>query len=58
MDQRCWGLALTLTLFLWIGVLGPATPGRAATVNHEIWADLLGKYITPDGVDYTGFKKE
>jgi hypothetical protein len=58
MNQRFMGLAKILTLFLWIGVLGPATQSRAATVNHEIWADLLGKYITPDGVDYTGFKKE
>jgi hypothetical protein len=58
LNQRYLGLALILTLFLLIGAHGPTTQSRAATVNHEIWADLLGKYITPDGVDYSGFKKE
>ena len=58
MNQRYLGLALILTLFLLIGAHGPTTQSRAATVNHDIWADLLGKYITPDGVDYSGFKKE
>ena len=57
MNQRYLGLVLILTLFLLIGALGPAKQSRAATVNHDIWADLLGKYITPDGVDYSGFKK-
>ncbi len=32
-------------------------PSQASTVNHEIWAELLGKYIKPGGVDYAGFKK-
>ena len=58
MNQRYLGLAFTLTLFLLIGAPGPATLSRAATVDHEIWAGLLGKYVTPDGVDYSGFKKE
>jgi len=51
---------LTVILFisLFIGAFGAAAPTQAATVNHEIWADLLGKYITPGGVDYTGFKTE
>ena len=58
MKQRYLGLALVLTLFLLIQVLLPAKQCQAATVNHGIWAELLGKYVTPDGVDYTGFKKE
>jgi hypothetical protein len=40
------------------GMLGPAEPVRAFTVNHEIWAELLGRYAKPGGVDYSGFKAE
>ena len=58
MKKLYFRLVLILTLSLVIGTLGSASPNRASTVNHEIWADLLGKYIKPDGVDYTGFKKE
>lgn len=58
MNQRYLGLALIITLSLVVGTLGSATPGQASTVNHEIWAKLLGKYVKPGGVDYAGFKKE
>jgi hypothetical protein len=58
MIQRYLGLALASLLLFLIGALGPATHSRAATVNHEIWADLLGKYVKPGGVDYSGFKTE
>ena len=47
-----------ITIFLMAGTFGPALPGQASTVDHEIWAGLLGKYITPGGVDYTGFKTD
>ena len=57
MNQRYLGLALIITLSLVVGTLGSATPGQASTVNHEIWAKLLGKYVKPGGVDYAGFKK-
>ena len=40
------------------GMLGSAEPVRAVTVNHEIWAELLGRYAKPGGVDYSGFKSE
>ena len=58
MNQRYLGLALIMNLSLVVGTLGSATPGQASTVNHEIWAKLLGKYVKPGGVDYAGFKKE
>ena len=58
MNQRYLGLALIITLSLVVGRPGLAAPGQASTVNHEIWAELLGKYVKPGGVDYTGFKKE
>ncbi|MGD8993246.1 MAG: DUF547 domain-containing protein [Desulfobacterales bacterium] len=58
MIQRYLGLALASLLLFLIGALGPATHSRAATVNHEIWADLLSNYITTAGVDYAGLKKE
>ncbi len=58
MYQRYFWLAFILILSLVVGTLGSASAGWASTVDHDIWADLLGKYIKPDGVDYTGFKKE
>ena len=58
MNQRYFRPVLVLTVSLVVGSLGLQTTSRASTVNHEIWADLLEKYIKPGGVDYTGFKKE
>ena len=56
MVVRFLGLVFIMIIFLLAGTFGSALPSRASTVNHEIWAELLGKYITPGGVDYTGFK--
>ncbi len=58
MDKRYSGFAFILTISLVVGIFGPAGPSRASTVNHEVWADLLGKYITTGGVNYAGFKSE
>ncbi len=58
MNQRVLGYAFILIVFLVAGPLGSAVPSQASTVNHDIWAELLGKYIKPDGVNYTGFKKD
>jgi hypothetical protein len=58
MNKRYLGLAFMITLSLVIGTFGAAGARQASMVNHEIWADLLGKYVKPDGVDYTGFKTE
>ena len=40
------------------GTMGFVEFARAATVNHEIWAELLNKFVQKDGVDYSGFKSE
>jgi hypothetical protein len=40
------------------GAFGFPGSSQASMVSHDIWADLLGKYIRPDGVDYSGFRKE
>jgi hypothetical protein len=58
MNQRNFGLAVIISISLVTGIFGSAASSRASTVNHDIWADLLGKYITPNGVNYTGFKKD
>jgi hypothetical protein len=58
MDRRYLGIAVTITLSFVIGTLGSAASSRTSAVNHEIWAELLGKYVTADGVNYTGFKKD
>ena len=58
MIKRYYGLIFFMTISLVAGTFGPAFSGQASTVNHEIWADLLEKYITPGGVNYTGFKTE
>ena len=58
MIKRYSGLVYITTIFLLTGTFGPAISSWASTINHEIWADLLEKYIKPDGVDYTGFKTE
>lgn len=47
-----------IAIFLVAAILGSPEPSQASTVNHEIWADLLGKYVKPGGVDYSGFKTE
>ena len=41
-----------------LGIFSQAEQTAAATVDHEIWAELLGKYVKAEGVDYTGFKSE
>jgi len=56
MVVRFLGLVFIMIIFLLSGTFGSALPSNASTVNHEIWAELLGRYITPGGVDYTGFK--
>ncbi|MGD8342077.1 MAG: DUF547 domain-containing protein [Desulfobacterales bacterium] len=56
MDRRFLRLVVAMTLALIIGPLESTASSRASTVNHEIWAELLANYITPDGVNYTGFK--
>ena len=58
MTKRYYGLIFFMTISLVAGTFGPAFSSQASTVNHEIWADLLEKYITPGGVNYTGFKTE
>ena len=58
MNQRNFGLAVIISISLVTGIFGSAASSRASTVNHEIWAELLGKYITPNGVNYTGFRKD
>jgi hypothetical protein len=50
-------MAVIITLLV-TGTFGSAASSRAATVNHEIWAELLAKYVTSEGVNYTGFKKD
>jgi hypothetical protein len=50
-------LSMGLIVFVF-GSFGFATSTQASMVSHDIWADLLGKYIKTDGVDYAGFKKE
>jgi hypothetical protein len=47
-----------IAIFLVAAILGSPEPSPASTANHEIWADLLGKYVKPGGVDYSGFKAE
>ena len=58
MIQRYFELGFIITLSLVVGTVGWAGPRQASPVNHEIWADLLGKYVKPGGVDYSGFKAE
>lgn len=58
MNQRYLKLALIIFISLVTGALGQVRSSRASTVNHEIWADLLSKYVTTQGVNYTGFKQE
>ena len=58
MIMRYLVLVVIMSISLAAGTLGTALPISASEVNHEIWADLLGKYISPQGVDYTGMKNE
>lgn len=58
MHQRHSGLAFVIILTFVVGTFGSAASTLASTVNHDIWADLLGRYVKPGGVNYTGFKKE
>ncbi|MGD2023314.1 MAG: DUF547 domain-containing protein [Desulfobacterales bacterium] len=58
MIQRYLGLVSHIILSVVIITMGLATTSHASTVNHDIWAELLAKYIKPGGVDYTGFKTE
>jgi hypothetical protein len=56
--NRRYFLCLCLLILLLGGVFFRIEKSTAATVDHEIWAELLGKYVSPAGVDYTGFKSE
>lgn len=47
-----------LIISISLGIFSQAEQIAAATVDHEIWAELLGKYVREDGVDYAGFKSE
>ena len=58
MKKRNLSLFFVLSIFLIIGASEAGVPTQAATVNHEIWAELLSKYIKKGGVDYAGFKSE
>ena len=58
MNKRHFLYTFIITIFFVAGSLGSPGSGQAARVNHEIWADLLGKYVKPAGVDYSGFKTE
>ena len=58
MKKRILNHTCIITTFLVMGILGAPETSPASTVNHKIWADLLGKYVKPAGVDYSGFKAE
>jgi hypothetical protein len=58
MKKRKFIHTTIIMISLVAGILGSPGPSPASTVNHEIWADLLGKYVKPGGVDYSGFKAE
>ena len=58
MDKRNFLYTFIIMLSFVAAVPGPAEPGRTSTANHEIWADLLRRYVKPGGVDYSGFKAE
>jgi len=51
-------LFFTIYISFVVGTSGTFLPAQAATVNHEIWAELLKKYIKQDGVDYAGLKQK
>ena len=50
-------LILLLISFLF-GFYGRIEQAAASTDGHAIWAELLNKYVKPNGVDYAGFKSE
>ena len=58
METRLLLFIFILGLNFLAGTIGFAEPARAATVNHEIWAELLNKNIKQGKVDYAGFKSE
>ena len=47
-----------ILITLVMGIPGLPAASRSSTVTHEVWADLLAKFISSEGVNYTGFKKE
>ncbi len=58
MNKRIFLFAFSIMMSLAALTFGLAEPGRATTVNHDIWADLLKKHVKAGGVDYTGFKTD
>ena len=58
MNIRNFLYTFILTIFFLAQILGSPGLSQAATVDHEIWADLLGKYVKSAAVDYSGFKTE
>lgn len=57
MKKRCF-LSVVAWIIMVIGISGKPVSLQAATVSHEIWAELLSKYVHKGRVDYTGFKSE
>ena len=58
MNKRNLFYTYIIAIILVAVILGSPGLSQASTVDHEIWADLLGKYVKPGGVDYSGFKAE
>ncbi len=58
MDTRFFLFAFIITMSVAALTFGLAGPSRASTVDHEVWAELLGKHVTAGGADYAGFKTE
>jgi len=51
-------LAFCLLISVFLGIFSRVDKTAAAAVDHEIWAELLNKYVKLGGVDYAGFKSE
>jgi hypothetical protein len=58
MKTRTFLFVFSLVVTLISGILLILNPALGSTVNHEIWAELLKKYVKEDGIDYAGFKSE
>jgi hypothetical protein len=57
MNRRYFIFFFILITLFW-GIFNRVEKTAAATGHHEIWAELLKKYVEPAGVDYAGFKSE
>ena len=58
MIHRTFALFCIWLIAFVFGTFGSTASSQTSMVSHGIWADLLAKYIKPDGVDYAGLKKE